>query len=56
MVKADERPSEVMSPEVLRAARGRTVRPKTSGQKTYVDAIAANVITFAIGPAGTGKS
>ena len=56
MVKADEKPSEVMSSEVLRSARGRTVRPKTSGQKTYADAIAANVITFAIGPAGTGKS
>jgi phosphate starvation-inducible PhoH-like protein len=56
MVKADERPSEVMSSEVLRSTRGRTVRPKTSGQKTYADAIAANVVTFAIGPAGTGKS
>jgi phosphate starvation-inducible protein PhoH and related proteins len=56
MVKVDEKPSEVMSSEVLRSARGRTVRPKTSGQKTYADAIAANVITFAIGPAGTGKS
>jgi phosphate starvation-inducible PhoH-like protein len=41
---------------VLRAAKGRTVRPKTSGQKRYCDAIAANVITFGIGPAGTGKS
>jgi len=56
MVKADEKPSEVMSAEVLRSARGRSVRPKTSGQKRYADAIAANVITFAIGPAGTGKS
>jgi len=56
MVKADEKPSEVMSSEVLRSARGRSVRPKTSGQKRYADAIAANVITFAIGPAGTGKS
>src|SRR5438132_3404617 len=56
MVKADERPSEVLTAEVLRSARGRTVRPKTSGQKQYVDAIARNVITFAIGPAGTGKS
>ncbi len=56
MVKADERPSEVMSAEVLRSARGRSVRPKTSGQKRYADAIAGNVITFAIGPAGTGKS
>src|SRR5207237_1452923 len=37
-------------------AKGRTVRPKTSGQKRYVDAIRDNVITFGIGPAGTGKS
>jgi phosphate starvation-inducible PhoH-like protein len=56
MVKADERPSEVLTAEVLRAAKGRTVRPKTSGQKRYADAIAANTITFGIGPAGTGKS
>jgi phosphate starvation-inducible PhoH-like protein len=56
MVKADERPSEVFSTEVLRAAHGRRVRPKTSGQKTYVEAIARNIITFGIGPAGTGKS
>jgi len=56
MVKADERPSEVLTAEVLRSARGRSVRPKTSGQKKYTDAIAENVITFGIGPAGTGKS
>jgi phosphate starvation-inducible PhoH-like protein len=56
MVRADERPSEVLTTEVLRSARGRSVRPKTSGQKRYVDAIRRNVITFAIGPAGTGKS
>ncbi|MGH9188526.1 MAG: PhoH family protein [Acidimicrobiales bacterium] len=56
MVKADERPSEVLAAQVLRSARGRTVRPKTSGQRRYVDAIASNVVTFAIGPAGTGKS
>ncbi len=56
MVKADERPSEVLTAEVLRSARGRTVRPKSAGQKRYVDAISKNVITFGIGPAGTGKS
>ena len=56
MVKADERPSEVLTAEVLRSAKGGTVRPKTSGQKRYVDAIRDNVITFGIGPAGTGKS
>jgi phosphate starvation-inducible PhoH-like protein len=56
MVRADERPSEVLTAEVLRSARGRSVRPKTSGQKRYADAIRDNVITFGIGPAGTGKS
>jgi phosphate starvation-inducible PhoH-like protein len=56
MVLSDERPSEVLTDELLRAARGRSVRPKSSGQKRYVDAIRSNVITFGIGPAGTGKS
>src|SRR5690606_232850 len=56
MVRADERPSEVLTHEVLRAAKGRRVRPKTSGQKRYIDAIAENIITFGVGPAGTGKS
>ena len=56
MVRADERPSEVLTTEVWRSARGRTVRPKSSGQKRYVDAIRENIITFGIGPAGTGKS
>jgi len=56
MVRSDERPSEVLAAEVLRASRGRSVRPKSSGQKRYVDAIRDNVITFGIGPAGTGKS
>ena len=56
MVRADEKPSEVLTTEVLKATKGRRVRPKTAGQKRYVDAIAANIITFGIGPAGTGKS
>jgi phosphate starvation-inducible protein PhoH and related proteins len=56
MVRASERPSKVLSADILRGAKGRVVRPKTSGQKRYVDAIAANVITFGLGPAGTGKS
>ena len=32
------------------------MRPKTAGQKRYTDAIATNIVTFGIGPAGTGKS
>jgi phosphate starvation-inducible protein PhoH and related proteins len=56
MEREDLRPSEVLNSEVVRAARGRTVRPNTAGQKRYTDAIAANTITLGIGPAGTGKS
>ena len=56
MVQSDERPSRVLTDEVLRGAKGRSVRPKTAGQKRYIDAIRTNVITFGIGPAGTGKS
>ena len=57
MVKedADERPSQVLS-EALLTHRGRTIRPKTLGQKRYLDAIRANTVTFGIGPAGTGKT
>jgi len=56
MVREDHRPSEILSHQVLKGARGREVKPKTAGQKRYVDAIAENVITFGLGPAGTGKS
>jgi phosphate starvation-inducible PhoH-like protein len=56
MVKAHEHPSEVFTTEVLKAAKGRRVRPKTAGQKRYIDAIADNIVTFGTGPAGTGKS
>lgn len=36
--------------------RGKRIRPRTIGQKMYVDAIRQNGITFGIGPAGTGKT
>jgi phosphate starvation-inducible PhoH-like protein len=56
MLDDEVRPSEVLTSELLRSSRGRAVRPKTGGQKAYADAIAANIVTFGIGPAGTGKS
>ena len=56
LVEADERPSEVFNSNVFRTGSGRTVRPKSAGQQRYLQAIAENVITFGIGPAGTGKS
>ena len=42
--------------EHLVTHRGRTIRPKTVGQRRYLDAIAQNTVTFGIGPAGTGKT
>ena len=56
MVSADERPSEVLTHDVMRGAPGAASAPKSSGQKRYIEAIEDNVITFGIGPAGTGKS
>jgi len=50
-----ERPAEVLTLNIL-SRRGRTIRPKTLGQKRYVDAIDEHTIVFGIGPAGTGKT
>ncbi|GAA2528607.1 PhoH family protein [Rarobacter incanus] len=49
------RPAEVLSMDIV-SNRGKSIRPKTVGQRRYVDAIDANTITFGIGPAGTGKT
>ena len=49
------RPSEVLGDNLL-SNRGKRIAPKTVGQKRYVDAIRSNTVTFAIGPAGTGKT
>lgn len=49
------RPADVLSQSII-SSRGKTIRPKTLGQKTYVDAIDNNTIVFGIGPAGTGKT
>lgn len=56
MVAANEKPAEILTHQILKGAKGRIIRPKTGGQKRYIDAISNNVITFGIGPAGTGKS
>jgi phosphate starvation-inducible protein PhoH and related proteins len=42
--------------DVILTHKGKAIRPKTSGQKRYVDAIRCNTVTFGIGPAGTGKT
>jgi len=56
MIRDNESPSRVLTDDILRGSKGKPIRPKTAGQKRYVDAIRANVITFGLGPAGTGKS
>lgn len=49
------RPADILSQSIL-SSRGKSIRPKTLGQKAYVDAIDNNTIVFGIGPAGTGKT
>lgn len=49
-------PAALHGDVVLRTARGKAVRPRTAGQKRLVDAVRANQITFALGPAGSGKT
>lgn len=47
---------EVLMDTVLKAPLGRTVTPKTIGQKAYVERIRSHDVVFGIGPAGTGKT
>ena len=42
--------------DIILTYRGRAIRPKTAGQKAYIDAIRSNTVTFCLGPAGTGKT
>ncbi len=41
---------------LLRGQRGREIRARTAGQRSFVEAIEANTLTIGIGPAGTGKT
>ena len=47
--------ADIFATDII-SRRGRVIRPKTVGQKRYVDAIDDNTIIFGIGPAGTGKT
>ena len=51
-----DRIGEIMRDVIAITHRGRQVKCKTLGQKQYVDAIKQNTCTFAVGPAGTGKT
>jgi phosphate starvation-inducible PhoH-like protein len=58
IIKAEKEtlPSEILSDTVVVTHTGKPIRPKTVGQKGYVDAIRDNTIVFGIGPAGSGKT
>ncbi|WP_260235824.1 PhoH family protein [Curtobacterium sp. ZW137] len=55
IIDEERSPSDVFGTPIV-SSRGKSVRPKTDGQRRYVDAIDENTITFGIGPAGTGKT
>ena len=57
MMKDDSgvKPTEILTDAIL-TSRGKRVAPQTVGQKAYVDALRRSTLTFAIGPAGTGKT
>ncbi len=48
--------TEIDSDCICHTISGKPIKPKTLGQKNYVDAIRKNMIVFGLGPAGTGKT
>lgn len=56
LLRSDEYSPKALREDILLTYRGRAIRPKTAGQKRYVDAIRSHTITFGVGPAGTGKT
>lgn len=56
LLRSAEFSPQALREDILLTFRGRAIRPKTAGQKRYVDAIRSHTITFGLGPAGTGKT
>ena len=56
LLKTSELSPEALRSDILLTHRGRAIRPKTAGQKHFVDSIRQNTVTFGLGPAGTGKT
>ena len=52
----EEKIKEITADCVCISAKGKPIKPKTLGQKKYIEAINDNTIVFGIGPAGTGKT
>ena len=53
---AEDKLSDMVGDCICITAKGKPVKPKTLGQKRYVEAIRQNTITLGAGPAGTGKT
>jgi len=51
-----EKVSNLSDDTICNTINGRPIKPKTMGQKKYIDQIRKNTIVFSIGPAGTGKT
>ncbi len=56
LVKSDVPAPSGIFTDSIKVGRGKQVRPKTHGQKVYVDLVSENTMVFGIGPAGTGKT
>jgi phosphate starvation-inducible protein PhoH and related proteins len=54
--RAAQQTRERSAEEIDVYARGVSIKPKTEGQRQYIDAILKNDLTFCVGPAGTGKT
>ena len=52
----EEKIGELTQDVICISAKGRPIKPKTIGQKQYVDSISQNTVTIGVGPAGTGKT
>jgi phosphate starvation-inducible PhoH-like protein len=53
--KSGLKPHQIFSESII-VNSGKKIKPRTEGQKKYIEAIKANTIVFGIGPAGTGKT
>ena len=56
LLRASDLSPEALRNDVVLSYRGKAIRPKSAGQKRFIDAIRANSVTFGLGPAGTGKT
>ncbi len=56
MEEQEEVLTEIDSDCICHTINGKPIKPKTLGQKKYVDAIRNNMVVFGLGPAGTGKT